>query len=251
MEIPANVVSSPKLQTEAFSYSGTELDAMNEARNYHNWILRIAAPFIRSKVAEVGAGLGNFADALLRQVPVSDLVLLEPAHNLFPRLAERFAADDRVKVLQCYLGDDDRVCDMESVVAVNVIEHIQDDAEFLRLAFKALAPGGTVVLFTPALGCLYGTLDQSFDHYRRYSKSALVRKLTQARFSVEKILYLNFPGILTWLLVGRILRRTTLQPAHVRFYDRWVIPWLSKAEQLLEPPLGQSLLAIARKPVVG
>jgi hypothetical protein len=139
---------------------------------------------------------------------------------------------------------------MDSVIAVNVIEHIRDDAEFLQRTFSALAPGGTVVLFAPALGVLYGTLDESFEHYRRYSKPELIRMLTQARFSMEKVLYLNFVGIFTWFLAGRVLRRRTLRPAQVRLYDRWVVPWISKAERLWEPPLGQSLLAIGRKPAL-
>ena len=236
------------MQNAMFSYSGTELDAMVEARNYYKWVLRLARTFIRGKVVEVGAGVGNFAAALLQEVPVSELVLVEPAENLHPRLVERFRSDARVKVLPGYLSDLSCSSRVDSVIAVNVIEHIRDDAEFLRLAFNALAPGGTVVLFAPALAALYGTLDESFEHYRRYRKSELTYKLTQARFRLEKILYVNFAGIFTWLLASRVLRRRTLRAAQVRFYDRWVVPWISRAEQLLEPPLGQSLLAIARKP---
>jgi SAM-dependent methyltransferase len=235
------------MQARAFSYSGSELDAMSEARNYYKWILRLAGPFIGSKVVEVGAGTGNFAAAMLRQIAVSELMLVEPAGNLFPRLAERFEADGRVKVLQGYLGDCPSLRGVDSVIAINVIEHIHDDAEFLRLAFRALAPGGTVVLFAPALQYLYGSLDHSFEHYRRYSKAQLIRGLTAASFCLEKILYINFIGIFTWLMAGRILRRRTLRPAQVRLYDRWMVPWISKAERLWEPPLGQSLLAIARK----
>jgi SAM-dependent methyltransferase len=223
---------------------------MAEARNYYTWIVRLAAPYIGSRVAEVGAGVGNFAAALLREVRISELLLIEPASNLFPRLTKKFEADGRVKVLPGFLDDHSCFRGLDSLVAVNVIEHIRDDAEFLRLAFQELAPGGTVILFAPALHALYGTLDESFEHYRRYSKSELIRKLTQARFRFEKVLYFNLAGVLTWLMAGRLLRRKTLKRRQVRFYDRWVVPWVSRAEQLLEPPLGQSLLAIARKPAV-
>jgi hypothetical protein len=59
--------------------------------------------------------------------------------------------------------------------------------------------------------------------------------------------YFNLPGTLGWFLTGRVLRRRTLKPRHVRLYDRWVIPWLSRLEERWTPPLGQSLMAIARK----
>jgi len=236
------------MQANTFSYSGSELDAMAEARNYYKWILRIAGPFIGSNVVEVGAGMGNFAAALLQDVPVSELLLVEPAENLFPGLARRFEADARVKVLKGYFGEGVCSREMDSIIAVNVIEHIRDDSAFLHTAFGALAPGGSVVLFAPALDILYGSLDASFEHYRRYSKPQLAGKLTQAGFRLEKIRYINFAGILTWFLAGRILRRKTLRPGQVRLYDRWVVPWASRIEQFWNPPLGQSLLAIGRRP---
>lgn len=236
------------METAAFSYSGTELDAMAQAQNYHNWIRKLTSPYLGNRVVEVGAGLGNFAAVLLRETVVSELLLVEPAENLFPHLAQRFAAEPRVKTVKGYLSDHATFCGMDSVIAVNVIEHIRDDVEFLRLAFRALAPGGAVILFAPALTALYGTLDESFEHYRRYSKPELVDKLVQTGFHLEKIRYLNFPGIFTWFLAGRIFRRKTLQGAQVRLYDRWMVPWVSKAEQWWAPPVGQSLLAVGRKP---
>jgi spermidine synthase len=236
------------MQTTSFSYSGTELDAMAEARNYYEWILDWAGPYINNRVVEVGAGLGNFAAALLRECSVSELWLVEPAENLFPHLAKRFEAEARVRILRGYLHECTSLSGIDSLIAVNVVEHVRNDSEFLRLAFSILAPGGTVILFAPALASLYGSLDEAFEHYRRYSKSELASKLSQARFCVEAIRYFNFPGIVTWFLAGRVLRRRTLQPAQVRLYDRWMVPWVSKVEQWWEPPLGQSLLAIARKP---
>src|SRR5262249_14276693 len=136
---------------------------------------------------------------------------------------------------------------VDSLIAVNVIEHIADDAEFLRLALHMLVPGGTIILFAPALSILYGTLDKAFEHYRRYSKPELAGKLIQAGFHLESIRYLNFPGVATWFLAGKVLRRKTIRPSQVRMYDRWVVPWVSKLERRWEPPFGQSVLAVGKK----
>lgn len=232
-----------------FSYTGTELDAMSGARNYYRWILSYLGPYVGGRVIEVGAGVGSFASALLQEKPaVSELVLVEPAQNLFPHLARRFASESRVRVIPGYLNDCASVSGMDSFIAVNVIEHVADDVEFLRLACKLLAPGATIILFAPAMAALYGTLDKTFEHYRRYRKPELAGKLIQAGFDVEDIRYLNLPGIVTWFLAGRVLRRKTIRPSQVRIYDRWVVPWVSKLERRWQPPLGQSLLAVGRKP---
>ena len=247
---PSGIEESRPVQNAAFSYSGSELEAMAEAQNYYKWILRIAGSFVGTKVMEVGAGVGNFAAALLSEVPICELLLVEPAVNLHNRLEKRFESEARVKVVRGDLAGCSSFRGLDSLIAINTIEHIRDDAEFLRVAFSTLAPNGTVVLFAPAHQWLYGTLDESFEHYRRYSKSEMANLLSAAGFNVEKTLYINFPGILSWYLAGRVFRQKTLRPTQVRIYDNWLIPWISKVERHWEPPLGQSVLAVARKPNV-
>ena len=231
-----------------FSYSGTELDALVEARNYYGWILTHFAPYVGSKVVELGAGTGTFAAFLLGGTNVSELTLVEPADNLFPLLQKKFSADPRVKLVKGYLGDLPASPALDSVVLINVHEHVRDDVDLLLGAYQRLVPGGTILVFAPALAALYGTLDEAFEHCRRYTKSDLASKLQQAGFGVESIRYLNLPGVATWFLAARVFRRNTIGRTAVRFYDRWVVPCASRLERLREPPLGQSLLAVARKP---
>jgi SAM-dependent methyltransferase len=235
---------------ETFSYRGSELEAMAQARNYYRWILRIAKPYLGRRVAEIGAGVGNFAAILIEEVPIQELFLIEPARNLHSQLEGRFGRDPRVRIVKDVLSDAFAFQGLQSLVAINTIEHIENDEEFLQLTYKALAPGGTVVLFAPALQAIFGSLDQSFDHFRRYNKRILIKLLQNAGFSLEKSLYLNFPGIISWFLAGKILRQQTLGMRQVRFYDTWAIPVIARIEHFCSPPLGQSILAIARKPVL-
>lgn len=237
-----------EMQDEVFLYSGSELEAMVEAQNYYRWILRLSSPYVGKKVMEVGAGVGNFAASLLEQSSIDRLVLVEPAANLLGRLQERFISDARVQIVEGELGVCNDADKLDTLIAVNVIEHVEDDARFLKQAFDLLTPGGAVVLFAPALQFLYGSLDAAFDHFRRYSRSRMVALLRQAGFRVERTSYLNFAGIFSWLLAGKVFRQETLKPAQVRFYDRYVIPVVSTLEGICEPPLGQNLLAIGRKP---
>jgi SAM-dependent methyltransferase len=240
--------SRPADRSEAAppSYPGGELDALEASPNYYAWILRHFMPHLRGRVLELGAGIGTVAGHLRRHPAVSDLILVEPADNLFPRLAARFADQDRVTVVHGRLQDVAETIRVDAVITVNVLEHVENDVALLRAAHRLLAPDGAVLLFVPALPWLYGTLDESFGHVRRYTRPGLVGRLTQAGFRIETLRYFNCPGVGPWLVAGRILRRRTIRAGDARAYDRWVVPWASRLEQRWAPPFGQSLLAVAR-----
>ena len=227
---------------------GRDLEVLADARNYYRWILRQFAPFLGRRVVEIGAGLGNFSRVILSHEGVREAVLVEPAANLFPRLRERFAGDPRVQprhglfeqVIPESMGAD-------SIVLVNVLEHVEDDLALLRHIHRRLAPGGTVLLFVPALPALFGSIDKVAGHYRRYLKRSLAARLAEAGFTVERIRYVNLPGTIAWFLIGRVLKWRVFQPSSVQLYDRFVIPLVAAIERWWEPPAGQSLIAVARK----
>nr|MBI3612480.1 class I SAM-dependent methyltransferase [Nitrospirota bacterium] len=221
---------------------------MAEAENYRRWILRHFAPYLGTRVLEVGAGMGAFSWLLLRETRPMELILVEPADNLGALLRQRFAEEHRVTVVPGYLDQLAGSAPVDSVVLVNVLEHIENDAEALRVIWDLLVPGGTLLLFVPALPWLYGSLDRAFGHARRYSKPALAHTLDRIGYDTLDLRYFNLLGVGFWLLAGRIFRRQTLHPRGVRLYDRWVLPWLLKLESSWPPPIGQSLLVVARKP---
>jgi SAM-dependent methyltransferase len=240
-------VRSPVVESPSYAYIGTELHALAEARNYYRWVISRFAPFLGKRVIEIGAGIGTFSRSILTHTTVSELVMVEPGDNLVPLLQKRFAGEPRVKIIHGYFQDLKPSTSADSVVLVNVLEHVAEDRALLNDVREVLTPGGTLLLLVPALSLLYGTLDVAFGHYRRYNKPSLADKLQEAGFQVLFLSYFNLPGTLGWFLTGRVLRRRTLKPRHVRLYDRWVIPWLSRLEERWTPPLGQSLMAIARK----
>lgn len=239
-----NVASA--LATGLLVYSGTELDAMAQAANYCRWIRRYFAPYLGKRVVEIGAGTGTFSELLLESRGTTELVLFEAAHNLFPLLRDRFAG--RNVRMHCGPFDLSQLTGpADSVVLVNVLEHVSDDAELLSQIYQSLRPGGSLLLFVPALEWNYGSLDKAFEHHRRYSKKGLTQEIQTAGFHIKRVRYVNMMGIASWFFAGKVLRQSTLKPAQVRWYDRWIIPWSFRLEQICEPPLGQSLLAIAVK----
>jgi SAM-dependent methyltransferase len=174
-------------------------------------------------------------------------VLIEPDSANTDALRRRFKTDPRVDVRHGYLEEFAPSLEANSVIAVNVLEHVERDAEFLRAANSALVPGGYLLILVPAVPAIFGSLDRAFDHYRRYTRPGLTSQIQSAGFDIEKLHYLNMLGVAAWFASGRIMRRTTLGRGQVRFYDRFVVPALRQIETRLKPPIGQSLLAIARK----
>ena len=228
-----------------FAYSGTELDALAAAPNYYGFIARRFAPHVGARVVEVGAGIGTFAEHLIRETSPRELVLVEPAVNNYPVLRERFDGRPGVRTVQGYLQDCRDLRDMDSLVAVNVLEHTPDDVDFLRAARGVLRPGGKALVFVPAVQAIFGSLDREFEHHRRYGKRSLGRAFAEAGFRDVRLRYVNSLGIAAWFLAGRVFEWRTIDASRAAFYDRWVVPWLMPLESIVPPPIGQSILAIA------
>lgn len=231
----------------SFTYSGSELDALAEARNYYRWVLRHFEPYLGPDTIEVGAGIGTFTEFLLGSPRVSRLTAIEPAANTFPRLAERFAGEPRVEARKGYLSAHRDSLAGDAVVAVNVMEHVSDDEAFVRDAFASVKPGGHLLLFVPALPAIFGTLDVAFEHHRRYTSGTLRRVIEGGGWKPVRISYMNLPGVAAWFTAGRILRKTSIAARDAKAYDRLVVPWLSRLESIIEPPVGSNLLAVARR----
>jgi SAM-dependent methyltransferase len=230
-----------------FSYSGTELAALAGAHNYYRWVLRRFAPYLGRRIVEVGAGVGTFSRLLLDESRPSRLVLVEPADNLAPLLRSRFDGDPRVAVVHGYLEDVPPDVSADAIVGVNVLEHVADERAFLDAAARALTPDGFLLVLVPAGPWLFGALDEEFGHFRRYTRGTLEQALGISGFRLRAVRYHNFPGIVAWFLMGRVLRQRTLPPRAVARYDRFVVPWLSRLEDVWRPPFGQSLVAVASK----
>lgn len=229
-------------------YSSTELPSFDQAPNYYAAILTYFAPYLGGHVVEVGAGIGTFSQCLLSFPQIRTLTLVEPAKNLAPVLRKKFFENANVRLVNGNLQSVAGTLLYDVVVLINVLEHVADDEDLLRTIYQVLKPGGTVLLFVPALPCLYGALDEAFGHIRRYRKGELGSLLTKVGFQVGSLRYFNFPGIVSWFIFGKIFKRTTLSPWSVWLYDRLLMSWIPQCERLWEPVLGQSLLSVCAKP---
>ncbi len=229
-------------------YLSGELESMALAQNYYRWIMGEFRPYLGKVVCEFGAGTGTFSSLLLKEA-IDHLILVEAARNLLPRLHERFAEEGRVHVAEGTIDahiDRLRQDRVNTVVGVNVLEHIENDHQILATFANVLSSSGKLLLLVPALPGLFGSLDEAFGHWRRYRKAELKKKVTEAGFRILDLKFMNFPGTVSWFVAGRILRSRTISPLMVRCYDRWVIPIVKTIESRLTVPVGQSLMLIAQ-----
>lgn len=226
-------------------YFGKDLEAMAAARNYHQWILSEFAPYLGDSVAEVGAGTGDFSKLVLGR-NIRSLKAFEPSQNMYPLLRDALSKDPRAEAINDYFGSTGSGEQFSSVLYVNVLEHIEDDAAEIVRARETLGPKGHLLVFVPALPWLFSELDKNVGHFRRYLKNDLVRVVEQCGFCVLKARYFDIAGVLPWY-VNFVLLKNSIGGGGVALYDKLVVPAMRVVEGLRQPPIGKNILLVARR----
>ena len=217
-------------------------------RRYRAYQFELISKRCGPSVLEVGAGLGEFASQFsgLRRHVVSDV---DP--QCVQRLAQRFA--DRPEV-------EARVVDLQTalpligppvstVVAINVLEHIEQDSAALRSLAGLVEPGGTIVLWVPGYQQLYGDFDRRVGHVRRYTPATLRSAILGAGLEPGDIRPVNLLGGIAWWLAVRRGGVGSPRAGLLRAYDRIIVPATRALERRVRVPFGQSVLGVARIPV--
>jgi glycosyltransferase involved in cell wall biosynthesis len=216
---------------------------------YNRWLHERFEHFLGDRILEVGSGVGNqtrfFIDDRERIV-ASDI---EP--HYVRELTSRYGERSNVRIASYRFPLDaasraelrhDRI---DTIVCMNVLEHIEDDVATLTDFAAVLPTDGRLVLLVPSLKALYGTLDQHLNHHRRYDQDELRGKLAAGGFTIDTMRFLNRVAVPGWWLNSRVLRRKVLPKGQLRFF-RWIMPLL-RLEEKHPPRFGLSLLVLARK----
>lgn len=244
-------VSNPSLQisdNNSDSVISRDLLVMAQAQNYHKWLLSQFDNFVGNRILDLGAGIGTYTDLLINK---QIIVAIDKEPKCIEYLQDRFSEHGNVFIIQSDMADKSLLAlnylNLDTVLCFNVLEHVEDDNQLLRRLNDILKPEGRLLLIVPAYQALYGSIDETVGHYRRYNKKELVKKVTEAGFVVEKVNRMNSLAVPGWFIVNRILRKKEQLPEMVLFYDKYVIPVLSKIEKLVPPPVGLSLVVRAKK----
>ncbi len=230
---------------DSFVYEGKDLESMSFAKNYHNWIYENIEIELGNKIAECGSGVGNFTEFLLRN-DYAKIDAYEPCAKM--HLNNKFSKNPRVNCINSNfeLVSKNRDNKYDSVIFINVLEHIQKDFDAIMNAYRIIRPGGKLIIFVPALQFLYSNFDRSIGHYRRYQRSELTRLVENANFKIMSCKYFDSVGIIPWFIFMKVMRHG-LSNRNTYAYDTFVVPWLKFVEKLAPPPLGKNLLLTACK----
>ena len=227
-----------------------DLRQMARAQNYQRWQFEMVAPFLRGEVLEVGGGIGNFTPQIASVA--KHVTSLEPNEFCFNQLREKIAplknataVRATVESLRSVIAADKK---FDAIVLMNVLEHIKDDRAVLVELKKYLVPGGRIVVLVPAGQWAFGPVDTRLGHYRRYTKAYTRPLVAGLAMEIEKMRYYNFVGIWGWWWNAKMGRRESQSDAQIRLFDGWIVPVLSRLEKFLRPPVGQSLLFVAKLP---
>jgi len=221
------------------------LEGLATAVNHRRWFVELALPYLGDNPIEVGSGLGYYAMEWAPHFPRFTATEADPERLV--QLKERLAGVPTVNVRELLLpceGDGD----FTGAVSYNVLEHIVDHVGALRSMGQLVRPGGAVVIIVPAFMFAMSPVDIATGHVRRYTRRTLAAAMTAAGLRVERIHYANALGLLGYYTATSIFKLTPKEGPMVKVYDRFVLPVTKAMEQVVRPPFGQSVFAVARRP---
>ena len=227
-------------ETEDFEFA-----ALAEATNYRRALVAEFSGFLQGEVIEIGAGIGQMTDQLVRLPKVKRALAVEPDSGFCAKHRAQFPGHE---ILQGTANDLPPSTTCDAILSINVLEHIrEDEAELKKYAQFLRTARGVLCLFVPARPEIYSPMDKDFGHFRRYTSRELKAKLHVAGFSILSLHYFNFVGYFAWWLNFCLLKKRIFEPAKVRLFDRAIFPLAHALEcKIIRPPFGQSLIAVAR-----
>jgi glycosyltransferase involved in cell wall biosynthesis len=223
------------------------LQSMRRARGLNRWILEQFRPFIGSRVLEAGCGIGNFTELLLDR---QRLLCVDNDPLYVEMLNWRLGHLENARILKLDLADAAAYAELkqesvDTIVCLNVLEHIKADEQVLRAYYELLEPGGHAIILVPAHMWLYGPCDAAIGHERRYTQAELHTKMQKVGFEIVQMNEFNRLGVPGWWL-NKQLGRRDLNPRQMRLFE-WLLP-IAKAAEAMHLGPGLSLIGIGRKP---
>lgn len=223
------------------------LHDLEKARRFNRWMADMVRPHVGNRVLEIGAGIGNITTWLLPRdhYVASDInpYYLDHLRNL--ATAKPYLGVDRIDLedpdcFESWQGS------FDSVICLNVLEHVRDPVRSLRNIHDCLEPGGRLILYVPRGKSLYSTLDEVLEHRTRYDRKSLRDELEQTDFTVESLRDFNRFSVPGWWWNGKVLKKRSFSRYQLKVFDL-LVPVLRIVDRLL-PWQGLGLIAVARKP---
>lgn len=232
------------MPTDNFRYIGSELELFAKVHNWKTYWSSQLQPFIHGDTLEVGAGMGTNTPYLDSRKD-RRWVCLEPDPPLKEQLLKNLETNRNpsYEVICGQVKDLEPARQFDTIVYIDVLEHIEDDKAELEVAAARLKPGGRVIVLSPAHQALFTPFDAAIGHFRRYNRSML-SGLTPLALHLEKIWYLDSVGLLLSLSNRLFMRQSMPTKNQLHFWDQFVVPVSRVLDKGLAGSVGKSIVAI-------
>lgn len=220
------------------------LESMSQAVWYNKWTVKKFKSFLKGDILEVGCGIGNFTNFLKK---FGNVWAIDIVDSYIKQTSQIEGGGINVGFGDIEKGEyffKDRKFD--SVVCLNVLEHIKDDKRALKNIRELLKADGNLILLVPAYDFLFGAIDKSIGHFRRYDKNQLKNILEDMGFKVIKSRVINFLGGIGWWISSKLFSTNKIDESNIKIFNL-IAPLALPIEDIFEPPLGTSILIIAKK----
>lgn len=234
--------------SEASHYIGNELELFSHAHNWKEYYKKHLSPFIKGEVLEVGAGIGE-TTLHLHNETVSTWLCLEPDASLASKIENKIKEKILPNNSQLQVGTTDSLSPtklFDTIIYIDVIEHIENDILEIDRASTLLKPGGHLIILVPAHQYLFSPFDKAIGHYRRYNKARL-QKVIPISLQKRKIFYLDCLGFFASLTNKWFLKKEYPTIKDVKFWDRLIVPVSKIIDPIIGFSTGKSLIGVWQK----
>jgi SAM-dependent methyltransferase len=231
-----------------FKYAGSELDLFAAVWNWKAYWSGQIRPFLAGDILEVGAGIGSNT-RLLDPGAAGRFVCLEPDPELNRQLVKNLGDAKPARTYETPCGTLASLAgqQFDTVLYIDVLEHIQNDREELNQAASHLRPGGRLIVLSPAHQFLFSPFDAAIGHFRRYNR-AMLRSISPPSLRLERIRYLDCAGMMLSAANMLLLRQSLPTKSQLRFWDQWIIPISRVFDKLFLYSAGKTIIAVWRLP---
>ena len=230
------------------TYIGSELDVFAFASNWKAYYKGLITEYIGNDVLEVGAGIGATAQTLCdgRQ---DRWVCLEPDPALAAQISAKIETRDLPKCCTVQTGTTSGLVSSEkfdTILYIDVLEHIETDQEEIRNAFNLLSKDGHLVILSPAHQGLYTPFDAKIGHFRRYTKATLSAVIPEG-LELRRLIYVDSFGALASAANRYILKSDTPTRKQIQFWDTKIVPFSRFFDAKFGYVVGKSVIGVWKR----
>ena len=230
---------------ESIKYPGQELNLFEKAINWKKYFSQLLQPYIQGTVLECGAGIGA-TTKMLNNGTYREWILLEPDKEMAQLLRNKISRHElpsNCKVIEGTISSFENISQFDTILYIDVLEHIKDDNAEIEMAAFHLNPGGHLIILSPAFASLYSNFDHALGHYRRYTKEKL-KSLLPDSLKLKSLRYLDSSGFFLSFTNRFFLKQKYPTEKQVHFWDKLLIPVSKISDKIVNYSFGRSILGI-------